>query len=140
MSYKAIPLGILLLLAVPAVSSAQVFFQAKGSGTEFCNGATTKFKSSLFFEFDPSQNLLVATDPNFAHIIANMQQSDLFFFDATEGFFSYNQNDTDTGMFAATFQVSGLLLTTFTGALNEVYSDGCFKSLTFKSAKPFVAP
>jgi Ni,Fe-hydrogenase I cytochrome b subunit len=140
MSYKAILLGILLLLAVPAVSSAQVFFTAKVSGKNYCNGVATKLKEILFFEFN-GQNMLVATDQNFLNIIAEMQQFDLWFFpNTTTGFFTYTQDDVDSeGMFAATFNTNNFLLTTFTGKLNEIdLTTGCSQSITIKSAKPLV--
>ena len=139
MSYKAILFGILLLLAVPAVSSAQMLFQGSVSGTGFCNGAATKFKGTWFFAF-LGLAMVVATDRQFTDVIATMLQDEIFATSQTAGAFIYTQDDTNgVGMFAATFQGSENLPTSFKGNLNEVNrTNGCFETVTIKSAKQIV--
>ena len=134
MSYKAILFGILLLLAVPTVSSAQVIFQVSASGSELCTSTINKFKGTLFFEFN-LQQLLIATDSQISNVIATLDQQEIFVTGLTTGAFLYTQHDTNgIGTFSATFKTSGNLMTSFTGSLTEI-SGGCAETLAIKSGQ-----
>jgi hypothetical protein len=144
MSYKAILLGILLLLAVPAVSSAQVFYQASASGTKFCNNAATKFKGALVIGFlQPDvafeTNNVMAIEDAQSNPIASLLQEEIFATGLTTGGFMYTRNDGSGNIsaFAGTFKndANTGVLTSFTGTFNATFSDGCFETLTIKSGQ-----
>jgi hypothetical protein len=139
MSYKAILLGLLLLLAVPTVSPAQEIFLASASGTGFCNGAPTKVKETLFAAFSVGQ-FIFANDKALIDRIATTNQVELFQTGGGTGSkitggFIYNQDDADVvAMFASTFIADQGLLISFAGTLNVINRDtGCFENLTIKS-------
>ena len=148
MSYKAILFGILLLLAVPTVSSAQnsAFYQASASGTNFCNNVATKLKESLiigFFLGDVAfENLnVMAIEDAQSNPIASLLQEEIFFTGnvLTAGAFMYSLRDDGSGnisAFAGTFKndASGFL-TSFTGTLNLTFQNGCFETLSIKSGQ-----
>ena len=153
MSYKAIPLGILLLLAVPAVSSAQnsVYYQVSASGTNFCNPTATNVKKTLFIgfllgdvAFENVNVMAIANDQLFKDHIASLLQEEIFFTGnvLTTGAFMYGNNDSsgNVSAFAGTFKndANGVL-TSFTGTLNLTFQNGCFETLIIKSG-PQVPP
>ncbi len=137
LSYKAILVGILLLLAVPAVSSAQVIFQASFSGTEYCHSKVTKIKGTLFINF-LSDGMIIANDPIGKEVIAALHLSELFATGASSGACAFTQDDADGfGIFAGTFNGSGdpTGFTGLTGTLSEEFSDGCSNVVTIKLGK-----
>jgi hypothetical protein len=145
MSYKVILFGILLLLAIPAASSAQVFYQASAKGTSVCSdGATNKVKETLFIgfllpdvAFETLNIMAIGTDLQFNNVLAHMEVQEIFAMSLTTGGFIFNQNDADgIAMFAGTFKndANTGVLTSFTGTLDAVnLNTGCFERLTIKS-------
>ena len=138
MSYKAILIGILLLLAAPPVSSAQEIFLASASGTEICNGVASKLKETIFVSFDIS-NFIIAKDKAITAIIATTQESETFIMSTkgttTTAGFIYDHNDTDSAaVFAGSLKADQGLLVSFTGTLDVINRNtGCFDNLTIKS-------
>jgi len=148
MSYKAILFGILLLLTMHQVASAQpATFASSGSGTQFggsLSSAFAKFKDKPFTSLsdtmlDAAVTLTIATDPQFNDVIATLQMMDYFDTGPSTGAFSFVQNDgSNFGVFNGTFKTQGGLLTSFTGTLVEIFADGGFVIMTLKSGKQVV--
>ncbi len=151
MSYKAILLGILLLLALPAVSSAvtplELFYHATASGTNFCNNTATKVKEALIIGFllgDVAfeSNNVMAIEYAQSNVIASLQQEEIFATSLTSGGFMYTRNDSlgNISAFAGTFQndANTGVLTSFTGTVNLTFQNGCFETLTIKSGKQII--
>jgi len=148
MSYKAILLGILLLLAVPAVSSAgplELFYQASASGTNLCGNTATKVKETLHIgflfgdvAFQPL-NVMGIKDAQDNIIASLLQQQLLYPTDnvLTTGAFMFYGDDGsgNIGAFSGTFKndANTGILTSFAGTLNLRFQDGCFETLTIKS-------
>ena len=150
MSYKAILLGILLLFAVPAVSSAvplELSYQASASGTDFCGGLATKFKGPLIIEFlfgDVAfevNNAMAIRDAQ-SNVIASLLQEEIFATSLTTGAFMYTKDDGSGNIstFAGSFKndANTGILTSFTGTFNARFSNGCFETLTIKSGKQII--
>jgi hypothetical protein len=147
MSNKAFILGILLLLAVPAVSSAEVFtawYTATMSGTVYCHSGVAKYKSTVFIGLtndtvlnQSGMTIQQSADPNSPHTdlvadpysVATGPDSSVS---------SYSQID---GMFVGNFTLpaSGGSLT-FTGNLIATFSDGCTIVATITKVKSSVGP
>jgi len=131
MSYKAILMGILLLLALPAVSSGQEF-EATISGTNYCHSGVGKFKSTVTIVLGNNQMLITddITDLDATH--TSLVFEDGFLTSSTAGGFSYSQTD---GVFVGTFNddISGP--TSFTGNIVATFSDGCTKVATIKAKR-----
>src|SRR5689334_6134951 len=110
MSYKAILFGMLLILSVPAVSSAQSDFSGKGSYQAFINSAVNTLKQIVYVRMsgslDFAATLTLANDAQFNDVIATLQMKDYFDTGTSTGAFSFVQDDVagNFGVFIGTFK------------------------------------
>jgi hypothetical protein len=140
MSYKAIILGLLLILCVPAVSSAQSDYSGQGSYQAFINSTVKKLKQIVYLRMngalDLATSLTIANDPQFNDVVATLQMKDYFDTSASAGAFSFVQDDgpnSNFGVFIGTFKSKADVITSFTGTLTEIFADGSFDIVTIKA-------
>ncbi|HEY6197458.1 MAG TPA: hypothetical protein VI231_02515 [Candidatus Binatia bacterium] len=141
MTYKAILLGIFLILSAPAVSLAQSDFSSKGSYEAFINSAINQLKQVVYARIsntslDVTTTLTLANDAEFNDVIATLQMKDYFDTGPSTGAFSFVQDEGGNfGVFVGSFKEKADVVTSFTGTLTEIFADGSFAIITFK-AKP----
>ena len=141
MSLKVVLVGILLLLGVPAASSAQslpfqsVLFQITVSGTEYCHSSVTKFKGTLFFHFGVDDTVIIATDQQLNNVIATMQAETQYVrYDPDINAFAYTQDDPGGfGIFTGTYKLGTQGISGFKGNISLLSPDGCYQTATIKA-------
>ncbi|HKA34624.1 MAG TPA: hypothetical protein VKH64_15515 [Candidatus Binatia bacterium] len=151
MAYKTILFGILLLFSVPAAASAQTQtpppFGTSFSGTQFggpFGSGFGKVKGTVFTSFsnasmDVTTTMVIARDAQFKDVVATLQIQDYFDTSTSTGAFSFVQDDPGAfGVFIGTFKSNADVVTSFTGTLTEIFSDGSFEIINLKSGKQIV--